>query len=561
MADNATATDLSLLHLAVLDRSVSEVQRLLSTKRYTASYPTPALTTMECALGWPEGLHLLAAAGAVPTPAIELALFRHDVDSVAEILSTEAPMFLDTELFAESQRRHPWSSSRRSNELCSSALQASLCLHCYYAGDSICSLTESRKRLCCADRADLKRALSPSRDETHRLLVIAVKERRAMLAKLAMEYLPLQKCRELGVSSDSPLDSTAFATYTTLLESGISVPGALYPGKRPLLLSFNILCRSGGFPLTQALFDNGVCELNVSVNGVSPLASIFEEDLASGQKELAIRWLLENGARATFHSSDMLPNLLFYLASVYDSAEIHDKYLRLNAQKMMDSNKANLIEKPSEFSLAYPERKTTPTMIGLVAQYCNPVERDSCSCPCSSGGCLPLHKFRIDSTSGKPHVWPRRLYCWLAEYWPSFSAILRSWIRDCQLDGTQAREYLRDACRLEVHTRLGMAHTCCIFRRDRHHGRVPRRQERDKELCQELEDEDTELAEQLEDIMEEYDTALSEHQGTTEEFWTRWWEDLQSHLPEVSAEERKRRFWDRARAFHHGLAFGDGWDL
>ncbi len=542
MADNATATDLSLLHLAVLERSSSEVRRLLSTKRYTTSSPNPALTTMECALGWPEGLHLLAAAGAVSNPAIELAILRHDVGSVAEILSTEASMFLDTERFAEHKRWYPWSFSRRNDGLCSSALQASLCLHCYHGGGSLCY--PKNMRPCCSDRANLKGALSSSRYEIHRLLVAAVKERRAILTNLAVQHLPLQKCCELGVTSDSPLDSNAFATYTALLESGISVPEALYPGKRPLLLSFNILCRSGGFLLTQALFDNGVCDLNTSVDGVSPLVSIFYEGLANGQKELAIRWLLENGARATFSSSDMLPNLLFYLASVYDSTDFHDKQFRLRARWMADRHKAELknSEVPNEFVLGVSERKTTPTMIGLVAQYCNPVERDTCSCPCSSGGCLPLHGFRKRIASKRPGVWPRRLYCLLAEPWSNFSEILRSWIRDCQLDDTQTREYLRDACRLEVHTRLGMAHTCCIFQRDDHDGRVPRRQERDKELCRELEDEDTELAEQFEGIMEEYDTALSKHQGTIEGFWTRWWEGLQSHLPDISDEEREQRY-------------------
>ena len=498
---------------------------------------------MECALGWPEGLHLLAAAGAVPTPAIELAVFRHDVDSVAEILSTKASMFLDTVPLAESQRWYPW--KLRSNGLCSSALQASLCSHCYRAGDSICPQVDNTMRSCCSDRANLKGALSPYRNEIPRLLVAAVKERRAMLTKLAVEHLALQKCRELGVTSNSPLDSNAFATYTALLESGICVPRALYPGKRPLLLSFNILCRSGGFPLAQALFDNGVCELNVSADGVSPLASIFEEGLADGQKELAIRWLLENGARAAFPSSDMLPNFLFYLATVYDSADIHDRHWRLQARQMADWCKANMTTfgQPIEFiTVATPDYKTTPTMIGFVAQYCNPVERDSCSCPCSSGGCLPLHKFRNGITLKKQLPGPRLLYGWLAEPWSNFSEILRSWIRDCQLDETQAREYLRDACRLEVFTRLGMAHTCCKFQRDNHNGRVPRRQERDEELCRELEDEDTELAEQLEGIMEAYDTALSEHQGSTEEFWTRWWADLQSLLPEISAEERKLRY-------------------
>ncbi len=519
---------------------------------------------MECALGWPEGLHLLAAAGAVAIPAIELAIFRQDVDSVAEITSTEASIFLDADVLAEAPSFYPWKSSGRSNGVSSSVLQASLCLHCRQAGDSICSLKKPRP--CCPHNTEVKGASSETRDRIRRILVAAVKQRRDELAKLALEHLPVQKCRELGVGLDLPLDSSAFAVYTALVESGVFVPAALYPGTSPLLLSFNILCHSGGFPLAQALFDNRLCELNVAVDGVNPLASTFEESLANGEKEVAIRWLLDNGASAVFPSRDMMPNFLFYLASVYDSADIYDKHLVLRARELIhwDETFPKTFRAPKEYVVAPSERKTTPTMIGLVAQYCNPLERDSCNCPCSSGGCLSLHKFRNGIALGNAAPWPGRWNDYrLAKRWSSVSETLLSWIRDCQLDDTQAREYLRDACRLEVFTRLGMAHRCCVF--DIHHDRpFPTPQERDKELCQELEDEDTELAEQLEGIMETYDAALSESQGTTEEFWTRWWAGLQGSLPEIPAEERKRGYADHGTVdYCEGgriwFSYFDGW--
>ncbi|KAK3898586.1 hypothetical protein C8A05DRAFT_18869, partial [Staphylotrichum tortipilum] len=107
-------------------------------------------------------------------------------------------------------------------------------------------------------------------------------------------------------------------------------------------------------------------------------------------------------------------------------------------------------------------------------------------------------------------------------------------------------QYLRDACPLEVFTRLGMAHTCCVFgwAKDDSHAVFPSRHQRDPETVRQLEDEDFEFCEQLECILELYDKALKKYKGTVDEFWEWWWAILQPLLPEIPARERRRTFGD-----------------
>ncbi len=500
MAHTPTATDLSPLHWAILERSSSKVSHLLATKSDIISYPYASiLTPMECALGWPEGLHLLAAVGATPISAIKLAAFRCDVDSVAAILYSDSPIFHDNAPFSEVY----WNGISISN-----MLEAILCSHC---GLTEGRMTCRRRRSCCGRRTA---SIETFQDKISRLLADTLKERRTMLSRLALEYLPAQKLGELRVRSDSPLDSAAFATYTALQEWGVNVPRALYPGKRPLLSSFNILCQSGGLLLARALFGSGVAEVDLSVDGVSLLESLLWVDLADGRKEATIQWLLDNGARAAFVGRDKLPNFLFYLASVYDTPDAYPNPPVFRAMEAISNRVFEVMAAPEE-------QETTPTMIGLVARYCNPVARDSCCCLCSSGGCMPLHKFKNGLPVRLSHC-ESGDYChagdWIAKRWTSVSETLYSWMRDCQLDEAQTRQYLHDACQLEVFTRLGMAHTCCLFQGRPSRQRFPIRQERDDEVCRELRDEDEELAEQLEIIMKGYDTALSTHRGTISEF-------------------------------------------
>lgn len=246
---------------------------------------------MECALGWPEGVQLSARAGYSTAEALQLAIFRQDVDSVAQILAEGCPMFLD-------HRGPVWCKT--------SVLNACLCLEANWPPYT-CR---------CPQPLDSE---TTERRQIRDLLVVAVRDRRDALTALAHQRLPSHKLRELGISTGRPLDTNAYATYETLLEAGISVDESLYPNKKPLLLSLRLMCPLAGLSIAKALVDSGVCELDPCVDGtITPLVSLFREPVANGRKEAVIRWFLEAGASATFPSASMLPNLLFYLASIYD---------------------------------------------------------------------------------------------------------------------------------------------------------------------------------------------------------------------------------------------------
>jgi hypothetical protein len=391
---------------------------------------------------------------------------------------------------------------------------------------------------------------SRARHEIMTLTVTALKNRRTQLVGLALRRLPSAKLLELGVSSHTPLDSNALATYTALQECGIPVPGALYPGPTPLLLSFNISCHLGGFRLVQALFENRLCDLNAQLDGITPLAYLSQDPVATGQKESMIQWFLEHGASPIFSSPQMMPNFLFYLASVYDSDAIYQKTpLFSSALEIKFENYESLtvddMREVHELDAAARDRLTTSSMIELVARFCDPMQRDSCRCSCSSSGCLPLHKFR-NGIRLEPPIDGSVPGGWIPKRWVDISDTVRSWMQDCHLNESQAREYLHDACRLEIFTRLGMAHTCCIFEGDYEWGisRFPTRRQRDDGTCRELKDEDAELREQLKAVMEAYDQSLRMYPRPINEFWDWWWSAVQKLLPEIPAEQRRRMYGD-----------------
>lgn len=523
---------------------------------------------VECALGWPEGLRLLATAGWNPVPALQLALFRHDTVSVEQLLSVGFPISLSSDFRGPNPY---W--------LNLNILQASLCQHCREAG---ASCPPADKLFCCLPSNGPSTSETALRSKTRRLLVELARNRRAALASLAMLHLPRLALDELGISQDGPMDSNALATYNSLRAFGVDVPRVLYPGTRPLLLSFNIMCRLGGLRLAQALHEQGLCDLNACTDEMTPLASLFLEHVGDEQKEEAICWLLEQGASATFSSAAMMPNFLFYLASVYDAAPIYQARPLISTATLIRPWIGNFREpgKPTGPLLAAPsERKTTPAMIRIAAGYCNPVGRDSCQCPCSSAGCLPLHKFKNGVAVGEAASWDDTELTWMSnrvrwipKRWSMISEMVLAWIQDCQLDREQTMVYLRDACRLEIFTRLGMAHTCCTFgvetttshttqvdapKRDKVVVHVPRnqltcrplppfpqRRERDEETRRELEEEDSELRQQLETIIKAYDDALKVHRGAITEFWTWWWAVMQDLLPEIPAEQRQKKYGD-----------------
>lgn len=476
-------------------------------------------------------------AGFCAVAAVQLAITRQDVASVQHILAAGFPMFTthcSPENFNSFRQRE------------AHMLGSILCPHCQPLSQLQPSYCQPQAEWsCCWLIYGHQETNSHARKHIRNLILAAVGERRTRLTELALQNLSSRTLDELGIrDSARPLDGEAFAAYTALRDAGIPVPTALYPGERALLLSFNPVCHFDGLSVAQQLFDSGLCDINASFDCFTPLVRLFNEFVAGGRKQAVIRWFLEHGANPAFADPKMLPNFLFYLATVYDRPSVYNQEPHVALSVSWSSKREMILAVPPGI------RKTTSEMIGLVSQFCDPVQRDACRCPCSSAGCLPLHKFKnaVAVKDANPHPRaedPEQILGWIPHRWAGLSDTVQAWIQDCSLEENQKREYLRDACRLEVFTRLGMAHVCCGFGHSVFDPSFfPSRHQRDPETVRELEDEDIELHEQLELILEAYDQALEKHKGTVDEFWGWWWGILQPLLPEIPSQERRRTFGD-----------------
>lgn len=538
------ATDLTPLHFAILSRSYGQVQKRLEHYSRQIDSHYRLLTPLECALGWPEGLRLLASAGYHAAEAVRLAIFRQDVDSIQHILSAESILF-ELRPIKSVRFFRRWDEWTPRN-----VMEAVLCSHCRPCQRLISPWDPCGTQICCLWTHEALKTETRTRLRARNLLVDAIKNRRASLAELARKVFPLQKLQELGINLEGPFDSDALKAYQALQDSGIYVPPALYPGDRTLLFSFNPACKLGGFHLMISLLENGLCDPTCCYEDSTPLTRIFQAPATGGLKEEAIRLLFDLGADATFPASSMMPNFLFYLAYVYETPGRYQRnhsrfrsFRRLGLGSASDSSM-------SVDATAPAARCTSSSIISMVARQCNPTQRDSCDCWCSSGGCLPLHKFQsqitlLDSNAPPPYA-PTIVFS-VTKTWYEISEALWAWIQDCHLDYNQTRQYLRDACRLEVFTRLGMAHTCCQFTFVYHNrtintdGLPVLMSQKDRNTRQELQEEDRELSDQLEIIMTAYDQAWELYTGTSKAFWEWWWAKLQVLLPEIPTSERDRK--------------------
>ncbi|KAH6624173.1 hypothetical protein B0J18DRAFT_169920 [Chaetomium sp. MPI-SDFR-AT-0129] len=530
------ATDLTSFHFAVLSRSYDSVYSSIQRGELNVDDDPSILSPLECALGWPKGIRLLVEAGCNPTLAVQLAIFRYDVDSIRHIMAADPGIFFD-EIHGNVNRNED--RAKDGPNLLKTLLCSTCCwwpVHAY-------------PRRACGERN-----LSNCCD------------RRTRLARLALENLPPPTAHRFGLNDinrgRNTLDENAFRVYLALLDAGVQVPKSLYPGRSPLLLSFNIGCGVEGLNLFRSFFEERLCEADISPrHGAAPLlVQVLDSELTGVHREEALQILLAHGSSMHFTLPEM-PNLLFYLAREYDPNKNHKLHQPREFGQPGEFRKPSVgwrqfyrvrvqIGSPESgptcyFDLAVP-KGATRAVISRAAQQCDPVQRDSCECWCSSGGCLPLHRLLHGGL-------PQLQFILRSHYmrgngplrcWQSFSTSVWSWIRACGLanDSKETREYLYDACRLEVFTRLGMAHTCCMYQRgpsqDCHWPqRWMERRTMSEETRHELRHEDEESCEQLEAILQAYDKALSNWLGPgLDEFWKWWCTTLEPLLPENALE-------------------------
>jgi hypothetical protein len=163
-------------------------------------------------------------------------------------------------------------------------------------------------------------------------------------------------------------------------------------------------------------------------------------------------------------------------------------------------------------------------LISEVAQH-DPELEDDCDCFCSINGCVPTHMIPV--LGGRNSI----------KSWGQIQDDIFSWIHDCGASYHQSHRYIAAACRLEVFSRLGMAHTCC--RRDAWLNCA----KLSDDVRLELREEDADFNTQLDLIMKAFDAAIKRYtQWSLRYVWARWWRKLDAILPPLLPWERGLRY-------------------
>ena len=363
-----------------------------------------------------------------------------------------------------------------------------------------------------------------SSQQIEEVVVKSFARRRQALAALAIQELPEEVLSRLGVSNEKSLDIAAFKVYQELQEMGVDVPQNLEPDSSYYLDSLDELCYHDSsiynalfleYPppsrrLLDSLYTNGFKLIDtLDAQGRTPLLAACQEYFIYRAREAVslIRWLLDKGACPEFSCGHSYPNVLFYIATYWS------KVIRDGPQ---------------------PLTGDLDCVIRRSASLCNPLCPDGCQCYCSSAGCLPFYCcWNCDTTIGySSHESCKSITS------GTLFRFLDKWLSLCGLDEGQSELCYKEAFRLEVFDRLGMAHTCC-----RHHNTYDtyngyRRLSIDEKDRKQLQEEDSELKEQLDLIIQAYQNRCNKRSGGLKDFWESCMQDLDRILPELVPEQR-----------------------
>jgi len=338
------------------------------------------------------------------------------------------------------------------------------------------------------------------------IFIRGLKDRRQRLANLALNHLSDEERGLLNMKDDRILDAAALDTYCLLVEKGVAIPKACYPGIIRTVYHFRL---GYGFLVDVSFYDSlfsaGFRDLDEQTNDFDTPLLQHSTMLNTSDHELLylISWFLQRGVNPNFCTKDSFPNILFYLgAHCHWVPALKDEELVL--------------------FIDLTER---------AAAICDPLITDKCNCYCSSNGCLPSNKFARCDAQGFYHDFCRRFHR------PELDRLLEWWMQSTGLNDAQREVYYHEACQLEIFDRLGMAHTCCVNQKRPCEGRrivIP-----EGERVQ-LQQEDAELLEQLGLIMHMYRECRSNFVGSQLKFWNWWWDYVSAILPDFLPHERCR---------------------
>jgi len=285
------------------------------------------------------------------------------------------------------------------------------------------------------------------------------------------------------------LDAGCVIAQEALLDRGIEVPlGLRVSNQKPLTIYHSRNWMSSNF--AQKLFDAGFRDVDNHVRPRGRRSSYsptpFIRCCRQGNFNSAL-WFMKMGARTRIDEEDFS-----WIAQHLVASSVTENLDAVEVIKVSD-------------------------LLQRLKRSNGPFESDRCVCYCSLKGCTPittLHRCQSDDIRWYK-TWSEKissLQCWLE--WGQFSLV-------------EARLAWKAFSRLEIFTRLGMAHTCCRHNYSFQDIRILAPDEQ-----AELRDEDTEagLVQDLESYMQKYEEQEKQFQGTLEEFLALWWSDVNCTL-------------------------------
>ncbi|KAF2098758.1 hypothetical protein NA57DRAFT_56401 [Rhizodiscina lignyota] len=313
----------------------------------------------------------------------------------------------------------------------------------------------------------------------------AIANRRHRLRDLAADNLTQADQDNLGLHTEPILDIWALPVYEALMDRSIPVPPALFPG--PQATVFHLAKDS--VAMARALSSVGFSPSAVDIPLPDGRTVLLRECSLLGSVQFGdwrlISCLVQIGASASF-PRPYAPSALFYMGKAW----------------------ASMWNKEEEYYGA---------TLATAASATGKLQRDGCSCFCSSSGCLPIHKVLKSTDPG-----------YFLVGWSFRRAILTRWCKQCGYDGPEMEVFFEEACRIEMFERLGMKHSCCDLNDQRGILLCPTEGE-----VAEIQEEDRYYLEQLQLIMMAYSQRRSAFDGTLDEFWDEWWSEVSSILPDL----------------------------
>lgn len=377
--------------------------------------------------------------------------------------------------------------------------------------------------------------LPETSDRARNQILELMQESRLRLHQFAMVSLNDSEQDRLCLKSQSAADWNTSEVWATLIRQGCGVPLRYKPIQKDFLFClldyfralkhfFRRSPQNGettrySSELLQKYCDTGFLEVDCHrfqtdptrrdrpTAGQTPFFAflesfnghdIYEGGASSPRFNEICLWFLNNGASAQ-DFGDFRPNLLFFLARFISSHSLSQ-----------DGNGSS----------GHPESNRQRELWATALERCSADQSDACQCFCSVVGCLPSREFL------QPHGFGYR------DSRAVLDMRLIMWFELCQLSDEQEARYVEDAVRLEVFTRLGMTHTCCVppegcWRK------ASQFHEFDSDEVKDIQFEESEVKCQMDLIMEAYRSFSMGFEDWSAGL-SRWWTLLEGVLPDLS---------------------------